>query len=276
MPTTTIYTICTVIKLERVDGEVMGFTSLNHDLEINGVTYLANSAIEPTALEQKADLSTDNLEVKGFLDSSLVTGTDITNGVYDGSYVTVALIDFVTLPTTISEGVILLRGRVGDITTTDAYFNFDIRSLSEIISRPLQQKTSPACRYKEFGGDLCGLDLVVNGLQATNAGITEITDNQTIRINNPIINSNFVNGTVTFTSGDNINSIRNIVSVSGTDSVILDRPTAKDIVLGDLVTVKAHCNRTQSQCKAYNNFNEFGNVPSGGNFIPGLDRILVV
>ena len=267
--------LCTIVQIDRVDGTSLGFTSLNHDINIAGVVFKANNAIDPTATALKINLTTDNLDIKGFIDSSDVTSSDILGGVYDNAYVTIARVDFTQIPTTLDGSIILLKGRIGNIITTDTYFTFEIQSLSEIISRPLHQQTSPCCRYREFGGTQCGLDLVANNLKAIDTNVIAVNE-AAITIDNPVLSDNFINGTAVFSTGSNKNIVYSIRARDLNNTFTLNKIPYRPIQIGDKVTVTAFCDRTQDACQGYNNYINFGNIPVGGGFIPGLDKILVI
>jgi uncharacterized phage protein (TIGR02218 family) len=76
-----------VLEGHRLDGQVFGFTSVDQDLEIDGVTYVASTGITPYAIDSKADLSVPNMQVNGLLDSTGITEADLVAGLWDGAAV---------------------------------------------------------------------------------------------------------------------------------------------------------------------------------------------
>src|SRR5262249_26207211 len=76
-------TTALLIKITRRDGTVLGFTSFDGDLTLDGVTYLADNAFAASELESRNALSTDNLSIAGMISSGAVNDEDILAGRYD-------------------------------------------------------------------------------------------------------------------------------------------------------------------------------------------------
>ena len=73
-------TTALLIKITRRDGVVLGFTNHDRDLIYSGVTYKADAAFEASAIENRAALSTDNMDILGLLDSASISQSDIGAG----------------------------------------------------------------------------------------------------------------------------------------------------------------------------------------------------
>jgi uncharacterized phage protein (TIGR02218 family) len=78
-----VTTLATILKLTRGDGVVMGFTDHDRDITVGGVTYEAAIGYTRSALSSKSDLSVDNLQVAGVIDSAGIADVDVRAGVYD-------------------------------------------------------------------------------------------------------------------------------------------------------------------------------------------------
>lgn len=267
-------TLTYVTLIERQDGINLGFTAFNHDLIINGITYKASSAIDPTAVSQKADLSADNLEIKMLIDSEDIKPEELIAGLYDEARVTCALVDYINLPATLAESIILIKGRVGQVIIYDTYFTFELRSLGELLNKPLSYKVSPLCHY-DFGDSRCQLNLATNNLFLPNLTVTAVA-NKTITLNTSLITSNFVNGFLVFSTGLNKAIKYEIASITGNNTVTITGELVGAIAVGNTLSVTAACGKTGAACKAYNNYLNFGGFAVGGHWIPGLDRIALV
>src|ERR1041385_936871 len=74
-------TLAYLWKCKRADGTILGFT--NHDRDISyddgfgdgTVTYRASEGFVSSAISAKSDVSVDNLEALGFLNSNLLSGS---------------------------------------------------------------------------------------------------------------------------------------------------------------------------------------------------------
>ena len=270
-----VHSLAYVLRLSRPGAETYGFTSLDFDLDIGGVVYQSNSAIDPSATATEVNLSTDNLEIKSLIDSDQINPQQLVSGYFDEAQVTLALVDFVNYPTAIDEGVVLLQGRVGRVTLSDSTFVFEIRSLSELLNKPVSEKTSPICDHG-FGDGRCKLDLRARGLLFENVAIAARGTNA-LDFDSVPFTQDFVNGTITVKTGVNNGLKLTIVAVDEVAQVLTYRgEIVEQFAIGDLVDVVAYCRKDQVACKNYNNFLNFGGIPSGGNFIPGLDRITVL
>ncbi|MGV2830577.1 DUF2163 domain-containing protein [Myxosarcina sp. GI1(2024)] len=267
----TTLTYCVLI--ERPDGVKLGFTSFNQDISINSVLYKANSAVDPTAVSSKADLSADNIELESLLDNEDLKPQELIAGLYDESRVTCALVDFINKPSTLNDAIVLLKGRIGQVRITDTSFTFEVRSLSELANRPINYRTSPTCPYA-FGDSKCQKDLASANLLLTDIDVTAVSE-LILTLDTNLLTDNFIGGVLTFKSGNN-NRIRyEIVDVPANNQVEIEGELAGAIAVDDVVDVRAACGKTAAACKAYSNFINFGGVPVGGRWVPGLEVITV-
>src|SRR6266511_4408668 len=107
-----VTTLATILKLTRRDGVAQGFTDHDQDLVVGGITYEAAIGYTRSALSSKSDLSVDNLQVAGVIDSAGIAGTDVRAGVYDYARIEIALVNWADP----SMGVIRLPGwRLGQV-----------------------------------------------------------------------------------------------------------------------------------------------------------------
>lgn len=267
----TVLTLTHAVLIKRLDGTKIGLTSLNHDFAIDGVSYQANSAIDPTAVSQKTNLSTDNIEIKSLIENNSISPEDLQAGLYENAEVTCALVDFVNLPALITSGLVLLTGYVGQVETQENFFTFEIRSRSEVLNRALNHKTSPVCPYV-FGDSDCAKDLVGSGLQVNITILTAIGNQLTV---NSSLSTDFIRGTIKLTSGASANKVYEIAAISAN---IITLTTTPSIIIEPNTTAiaTAFCAKTITACNAYNNIINSGAFKVGGNWIPGLSRITVV
>lgn len=141
-------TLATLWRAKRTDGRIFAFTDLDADIVYDDgsgdgpLTYLASSGVTPSAIEKSADLSVDNMEMQGVLDSATITDADILAGLWDSAELRVYRVNYRDL----SMGHQWLnRGTLGEVKTGRNSFQAEIRGLAQ----PLQQQTGnlylPTC-----------------------------------------------------------------------------------------------------------------------------------
>lgn len=256
-------TLAFLWKITRRDGVVMGFTDYSQSLVYDGVTYEANSGFAPTTIANKGDLSVDNMDVEGILDSSAITEDDIAAGVYDYAAVEIRAVNYA------DEGdgdVILLSGTLGRIATKRGKFMAEIRSISQRLSQKIGRLYLPSCDAV-FGDARCG---------ANAASFTE-SDTVASAASNRVftaagllpVNGYYTGGEVTWTGGGNV-GLRMEVKAYADGEIELVLPMPQAITAGDAFDIVAGCDKRDATCRAkFNNLVNFRGFPT----IPGTDAI---
>ena len=85
-------------RIERLDGVVLGFTSHDRDLVLDGLVYHAAPGMVPSAIERRDSLDPDTMDLAGALTSSLITETDLLAGRWDGARLRVSAVNWAKLP----------------------------------------------------------------------------------------------------------------------------------------------------------------------------------
>lgn len=268
-----LLTIARVCKIERPDGVIHGFTTHDRDLVIDGTTYKASTAFDPTALTQKVELSVDNLEIKSVIDTEEISIKDLVSGQYSDAIITIAVVDYTDLPDTLEEAKLEQKGLVGEIKLTNSYYVLEnLTRAAALLKQAASVKTSPGCRY-EFGDSKCKKDL--DDL-TYNVSVTQLYGGRrSFRISGSIADNLLEFGKVTFTSGENVGITMNILSFNN-NIIELFLPTPRAISVNDTLTVVAGCDKSETTCRdTYDNFINFGGEPSGGKYwMPGNDFLL--
>jgi uncharacterized phage protein (TIGR02218 family) len=268
-------TLAYLWKVTRKDGTVVAFTSHDEDLVFNGTTYLASSGFSNTATANKSDLSVDNLEVVGFLESDALAEADLRAGLYDSSDVEIRIVNWASP----GAGSILLRkGTIGIVKLINGIFTAEIRGLSDKLSTVLGATFGPICRAV-FGSGLNGIDLdskylcKVDVVALTQTGtLTAAPDAVTLTPAGGLTGAAgyFDDGLITFTSGALAGFPFEVKSWDGTN-LGLFLPMPSPPAPGDTFTIEPGCNHLTSDCKTkFNNLVNFRGEP----FIPGMDAIL--
>lgn len=262
----TVTTIATCWKVTRTDSTVLGFTDHDTDIVYSSVTYYASTGFTPTSLSGRADLSVDNLEVDGVLDSSFITEDDLRNGLYDYATVEVFQINY----NSIADGIIKMRkGKIGEVTINRGQFIAELRGLLQHLQQVVGEVYSVTCRA-DLGDSRCGVNLATYTYSGT---VTDVTSNLVFSDSVVSQNDDYYNfGLLTWLTGSNAGlsiEIRDFVSATGTFS--LYEYMQNDILVGDTFEVYAGCDKKLSTC-----LNKFNNVLNfrGEPYVPGRDELL--
>lgn len=177
-------TLANCVKLTRADGTIIGYTTYDQDLTINGVVYKHAPGMNITQEAQSADMSVDNLEVQAVFVSNAVRKIDLLAGLYDFAQFDKFIVDY-----TNPSGGILVRvsGHLGEVKMrSDGIFSAQLLSSNDVVSQSPLEQTSPMCRA-QFGDSRCKVNLAGNdvfGDPITVTGsVTSIVDSVVTRSN---------------------------------------------------------------------------------------------
>lgn len=150
-----VTTLCTCWRIERLDGKVLGFTTLDSDILYGDVVYESQYGYSRTALSAGSDLGVDNMDVTGVLDSDRITNEDLRNGVYNFARVYVFLLNYEDL----TQGELALRtGWFGEVSMTQrGEFTAELRGLNQALSHNTIEVYTPECRA-DFCDTRCKLN----------------------------------------------------------------------------------------------------------------------
>ncbi|MBL4871006.1 MAG: DUF2163 domain-containing protein [Robiginitomaculum sp.] len=115
-------TLCWAWRLVRNDGQVLGFTDHDRDIEIEGQFYQAEAGFSPSDIEQRLGFSLDNSAVLGALSSAHITKADIDAGVYGGALIEMYRVNW-NDPNIFAH---IWSGYLGDITQRDGQLRLNV------------------------------------------------------------------------------------------------------------------------------------------------------
>lgn len=270
MPQTTY---CRCVRITRTDGVILGFTSSDRDITIDGLTYKASAATDAVATVKDIGLNIDNVTISSILDNDAVTAKDVINGRYQNAKIVMAKVDFLAPPNTLLEAEVLLSGIVGKIELTDSVYAMEIRGLTALLNQGISVKASPICRWR-FGDENCGVDLipltytgVISGVVSNKELTTSLNPTRTL-----------IYGYVEFLSGANEGLIYTVASNTG-GRVNLLSTIQFSPAIGDQIRAVAGCKRDQWTCRdVYSNIFRFGGEcakwSKDSGFFPGTDKLI--
>lgn len=245
-------TLCRCFRLTRADGVLMGFTDHDADVAFDGLTHLAGAALTATEASSKLGLAPDEMEASGALSDDAITEADVVAGVYDGAAVEVWDVDW----SQVAVRKLLGRYTIGEVERGGLGFRAELRSLAASIDRPEGRVHTTLCDARRLGDARCRLDLTdfqgfgtvlrANGLEVVVSNLDGFPTGF------------FDRGILQWTSGANQGGAVDVrVSArSGVETTLsLWRNPAREIEVGDAITVTAGCDRTAATCHA-----RFGNL----------------
>ncbi len=142
-------------RIERLDGVVLGFTSHDRDLVLDGLVYRAAPGMVPSAIERRDSLDPDTMELAGALTSSLITEIDLLAGRWDGARLRVSAVNWAN-PS--DNPLFLVRGELGGVESDGLSFSAELRGPASLLEAPVVEETSPECRA-ELGDRRCRIDM---------------------------------------------------------------------------------------------------------------------
>jgi uncharacterized phage protein (TIGR02218 family) len=267
------------LKITTKGGKHYGFTSLDTNITIGSNVYYAAAAIDSDASSRKMGAEIDNVTIRVLTNNTQISPALLATGQLEDATATLSFLNFITAAS-IDDGVVILTGILGEVKQTDTSIEFEILSTTERLNKGLTYSASPTCSF-EFGGANCGLNLTTNDWLRTKTVGSVTLDGATVLLQltggNQDLFPAFVDGLVTFTSGDNTGLVLRILDASDTNVIRIPNTLITPILAGDTLTVRANCARTKQACIDYNNFERFGGflvgfgrASSAPNWFPGI------
>lgn len=136
-------TPATCCKIILVNGDIKAFTSLDVDLTIGAVTYIAGG-YSPSSVDTSNALNIDNLEITGVLSSPTITEDDLHAGLYDHAPTKIFEVNWADL----TQGSCSLRdGYIGQVTTERDTFIAELEGMTGAFKRSFGKLCTPMCPY---------------------------------------------------------------------------------------------------------------------------------
>lgn len=176
---------CWLVKLR--DGVTSyGFTDHDEDVVISGWsspdsilhgTYKAEAGFSAKAVVTSDGLNVDNTQAHGVLTDDRILEEDLHAGLWDFARVYI----FRVFWDDITKGPEYARvGWLGEVQWAGIKFTADIRGLMQLYTRTMIDLTSPMCRVKRLGDNLCKVGLGGSPTYIVTAGVDDVAaDNQT-------------------------------------------------------------------------------------------------
>jgi len=259
----TVTSLATCWRLARRDGVVLGFTTHDRTLTIDGLPYRAASGFTPTAIASSNALNVDNLEVEGVLSSAAISNADLRAGRFDFARIDIFMVNWAAP----DDGKLSLRsGWLGEVTARDGRFSAEVRGLMQPLQQTIGAAFSPECR-----ADLGDLDCRVALASFTVTGAVTATTSADSFSDSARTEPDgwFDYGLLTWLSEPNAGLEMEIKTQTG-PLMTLFQAMPLAIQIGDGYNVTAGCDRRFATCKT-----KFANGINfrGEPFVPGRDAL---
>ena len=151
-----VTTLASCWRVVRRDGREFYFTDHDRDIVFEGNSYEAAASYNRTAVSNGSDLSVDNMDVAGILDSATISEEDMRNGLFNRADVYVFIVNWADP----SQGPLRVRrGWFGEVMIDDTgQFTTEIRGLAQALSHNFIEVYSAECRA-DFCDTRCKLNI---------------------------------------------------------------------------------------------------------------------
>ncbi|MCG7492078.1 DUF2163 domain-containing protein [Thalassobius sp. Cn5-15] len=267
---TGVTTLCRCWRVIRRDGVTLGFTDHDRALRFGGVTFLADTGLSASTLQQATGLSIDNAEALGGLSAAQVSDADIEAGRYDGAAVTCWLVNW----TDVSQRAVLFQGHFGDLERAGGAFRVELRGLTDQLNTPLGRSFIAPCAAV-LGDQRCRFDTAAAGYSVT-AAVREVESGSALRFAplNGFEAGWFQRGHLRVVTGAAAGAL---VAVKGDEAeeggrlITLWEPLKGGLQSGDQVTLTAGCDKAFQTCRLkFNNVLNYQGFPD----MPGDDWLM--
>ncbi len=151
-----VTTLCTCWKLVRRDGTAYYFTDHDSDLVVDGQTYQAALSYARSAVSGAADMSPDNMEMQGVIDSADIKDSDLRAGLFDHAEYWVFMVNHQDLT---MDRIKLRHGWIGEVSHGLTQYNATLLGITQRLGNNIGKLYSPLCRAT-FGDFFCKVDVV--------------------------------------------------------------------------------------------------------------------
>ncbi len=247
-------------RLERRDGVVLGFTSHDRDLVLDGLVYRAAPGMVPSAIERRETLDPGTMDLAGALTSSLITEADLVAGRWDAARLRVTAVNWADPA---DSPLFLVRGELGSVESDGRSFSAELRGPSILLEAPVVEETSPECRA-ELGDRRCRVDM---SARRTVSRIV-VADGASLTVDNAPGDCGF--GMLRWLDGANAGLQSAIMASSGV-RVTLREPPLFSPAAGTMVELIEGCDKRLATCAA-----RFANAANfrGEPHLPGNDLLV--
>lgn len=256
-------TFCWAWLITRLDGLMLGFTSLDLPFKIDGVTYQPFTGFDAGASQTSADLSrTDSQQLLGILDRSGISKSDLISGIYSMGFVRRFLLDYTNLPSSLTQQppkhLELPAGYLAESKRNNLGYEIKVKDELSKLDSQIGAITSKTCRAN-LGDDRCRKNLTSFTF---NLIISEVESKRVFKVDEGFPNKYFDGGRIKFTSGLNRDLHFDVGFFVASKIILAPISAPFPVAVGDTVTAVAGCAKTKLACVVkFQNFHNFVGEP---------------
>jgi len=262
-----VTTLASCWRVVRRDGREFYFTDHDQDIVFEGNTYEAESSYDRTAVANGSDMSVDNMDVSGILDSEKISEEEMRNGLFNRADVYIFIVNWMHP----EYGPLKVRrGWFGEVTITDTgMFTTEIRGLAQALSHNFIEVYAAECRA-DFCDFRCKLNIADYEIPTT-VRLALSRDQLALPVDFVEPSQGLVPGTIRFVDGDNAGRTVEITGYNATTQTVeLFESVAYTIDAGTQIVVAPGCDGSLDSCKSYNNVIN----RRAEDYVPGNDELM--
>ncbi|NWA25516.1 DUF2163 domain-containing protein [Pseudomonas gingeri] len=261
-----VTTTCRLLKLRLQNGQVFGLTTLDRNVDYEGLTYVAMNGFDPSVIATDTGLSVDNAEATALLSVDVpgITLEMALAGELDDAEWELSLVNWADLG---MGRLIIDAGDIGEVSVVgESIYIPELLSYAMRLKQAIGQVWSRRCRAT-FGtpaGSQTGCGVSADGMWKTGK-VTGVSDeprvvfaDSTLAMDPPP-----VPGRLRWTSGPNkstrLYQVEAYSAASGT--IALLEPVPFVIAAGHQFEIRRDCNKSPSFCTAYGNYINYKGEP---------------
>jgi len=258
-------TMARCVRIQWQDGTVLGFTSLDVPLTIEGEIYTPVPGMQDFALQTTSTMAVDNTDILGAIDDDAILASDIEAGKWDFAEVRFFEVNWQDL----AQGQLRLRrGWVGEIRLARGTYIAEIRGLTQLLVREIGDIIQVECQA-DLGDVRCKVNLAAFTVTGT---VTSPVDRRTFTDTSRTEAERwFDGGTVHWTSGQNSGKVIEVEYFNGAGSFVLFLQMEFSIQVGDSYTAVVGCDKSSQTC-----IQKFNNIANNRSFFlaPTADSLM--
>lgn len=248
-------------RITRRDGAVLGLTTHDGDLVVNGLLYRSAPGIRPSAIRQVAGLAGDSMDVEGALSADAIAADELAAGRWDGATIRVAVVNWVAPD---AGDVLIAEGVLGDVTIAGAQFMAELGPYRGALDEQIVPATSSECRA-ELGDRDCRVALAA----LTWRGSVNVQSGPQVTLDGGTIPDGLRYGRLRWLDGPNRGLTATIADQSGAIVLLTNAPRVP-VDPGTRVELIAGCDKRAETCGT-----RFANIANfrGEPHLPGVDLL---